>query len=200
MDDPDIIEYKEYFTEKESKPINIQDQIKTNPHITRASPLHGEEHCQLELEPFCFDYEETSNIDEQGEDLLWFGDPCYIVQDKRWDSFCYLKSEHQYKVIDKSFPCPFYVWSTAWGDGEYDLKLNGKVVAPLGVDAGMLSIIPMRLVKKWRNESGKKLGDVPPGPFSGGWALQGSFLGNMSVRRGNMSFVGTHNISILTNY
>ena len=83
--------------------------------------------------------------------------------------------------------------------------MNGKVIASLGVDAGMLSMIPMRLIKKWSNESGEKIGDVLPGYFSGGYALQGYFKGKLVVKKGNMSFDGVNgfsncNITILTDW
>jgi hypothetical protein len=109
-----------------------------------------------------------------------------------------LDSKHQVKVIDKSLPDPFYVWDTACGDGSYDLKMNGEVVASLGVDAGMLIIIPMRLIKKWRNESGESLGDIEPGYFEGGYALY-ALPGKLVVEKGNMSFDGS-DITILTDW
>ena len=155
-------------------------------------------------EPFKFDPqslefkpEETSYIDEQGSDLLWFGDPCYVVPNELWDSFCGFDSKNQVKVNYKNLPCDFFVWSTAYGDGCFDLKKNGDVVAELGVDAGMLSMIPMRLIKQWMKESGEKLGDIGPGYFEGGYALQGSFQGQLIVEKGNMSF---GDITILTDW
>ena len=114
-----------------------------------------------------------------------------------WDSFCGFDSKNQVKVNYKNLPCDFFVWSTAYGDGCFDLKKNGDVVAELGVDAGMLSMIPMRLINKWRIESGEKLGDIEPGYFGGGYALQGSFQGQLIVEKGNMSF---GDITILTDW
>ena len=120
-----------------------------------------------------------------------------------WGPFCDLwtNSKHQVKVNYKNLLCDSFVWSTAWGDGEYELKKDGEVVAELGVDAGMLSMIPMRLINKWRIESGLEIGDVEPGYFSGGYALPGSFQGELVVKGGNMSFDGSNfNITILTDF
>ena len=172
--------------------------LSQEPKPESESESESEPKPESEPEQFEFDYEKTSYIDEQGPDLLWFGDPCYVVPDDLWGHFCVLDSKHQYKVIDKGLPCPFYVWMTAWGDGEYDLKINGKVVASLGVDAGMLSMIPMRIIKKWRKESGENLGDVLEGSFSGGYASQGFFKGELVVEKGNMSFNGFEKVTILT--
>ena len=151
-----------------------------------------------EPEPFEFHSEKVSNIVE--ENGLWFGDPCYVVPVKRWDSFCGCGSGYfkdQMKVTDEGET--FYSWSTAYGDGEYDLKKDGKIVASLGVDAGLLSVVPMRLINKWSNESGFKLGDVGPGYFEGGYILPGSFQGTLIVEKGNMSFDGSSfNITIKT--
>ena len=223
--DPEFIEYERYFSEKtkkeeivkdtetpESRDQRMLDQFKALEdagfikYIPNDSPMPriGRREPEPEPEPFKFDYDslefepqETSYIDEQGSDLLWFGDPCYVVPNELWDSFCGLDSKHQVKVNYKNMPCDSFVWSTAYGDGEYELKKNGDVIASLGVDAGMLSMIPMRLINKWRIESGEKLGDVEPGYFDGGYALQGSFQGELVVKGGNMSF---GDITILTDW
>ena len=188
--DPEFMEYNKYFNEKNK----VEPEPEPEP--------------QPEPEPFKFDpqslefhYEKTSYIDEQGSDLLWFGDPCYVVPDELWGPFCDLwtNGKHQVKVNYKNLSCDSFVWSTAWGDGEYELKKDGDVIASLGVDAGMLSMIPMRLIQQWRIESGEKLGDIEPGYFEGGYALQGSFQGELVVKVGNMSFDGSgFNITILT--
>ena len=205
MDDPEFIEYNKYFNETKQR-IRKQFQDLEDAGFIRMSqsPIPRIGRREPEPEPFKFDYDslefepqETSYIDEQGSDLLWFGDPCYVVPNELWDSFCGLDSKHQVKVNYKNMPCDSFVWSTAYGDGEYELKKNGDVIASLGVDAGMLSMIPMRLINKWRIESGEKLGDVEPGYFDGGYALQGSFQGELVVKGGNMSF---GDITILTDW
>jgi len=193
--DPELIEYKRYYSEK-----NNDKKEKTVDSVKYSKPA-PKPALEPEPEPFEFHPEKVSNIFEKG--LLWFGDPCYVVPDKRWDSFCgryicYVR-DHQVKVTDEGET--FYSWSTAYGDGEYDLKKDGKIVASLGVDAGMLSVIPMRLIKKWINESGENLGDILPGYFSGGYILPDSFQGKMIVEKGNMSFDGSDfSITILTDW
>ena len=231
--DPEFIEYEKYLNEKndeknkkkeselespENRDKRIREQFQAFEdaglinYIPQGSPMPriGRRKPEPEPEPFKFDpqslefhNEKTSYIDEQGSDLLWFGDPCYVVPNDLWEPFCRLwtDSKHQVKVNYKNLPCDFFVWSTAWGDGEYELKMNGEVIASLGVDAGMLSMIPMRLINTWIIESGEKLGDVEPGYFEGGYALQGSFQGELVVKGGNMSFDGSDfNITILTDW
>lgn len=224
--DSEFIEYQKYYTEKnkkkepepetpEARDKRMRDQFQAleeagfikyippgspMPCIGRRNPEPEPERFEFDPKSLEYNYEEISQIYEQGEDLLWFGDPCYVVPDDLWDSFCSLDSEHQVKVNYKNLPCYFFVWSTAWGDGEYELKMNGEVIASLGVDTGMLSMIPMRLIKQWRNESKDSIvGDVLPGYFSGGYALQGYFNGKLVVDNGNMCFNGpTFNIIIPT--
>lgn len=61
------------------------------------------------------------------------------------------------------------------------------------------SILKIKLIKKWSNESGFKLGDIEPRYFEGGYALHGSFQGTLIVKKGNMCFNGPNfNITIQT--
>ena len=186
--DPELIEYQRYFNEKNK--VEPEPELEPEPEPFKFDPQ------SLEFNP-----EKVSKIVEK--DLLWFGDPCYVVPDELWGPFCDLwtNSKHQVKVNYKNLPCDSFVWSTAGGDGCFDLKKNGEVVATLGVDAGMLSMIPMRLINKWRIESGFEIGDVEPGYFEGGYILPGSFQGELVVKGGNMSFDGSNfNITILTDF
>lgn len=83
----------------------------------------------------------------------WIGDPCYVCKD--WDSFCttlFAIPGNEHCAYDKNgikvdtIHGSFYVAGTKHGDGCYDCKVNGKKVASLGVDAGMLSVIPFHVV------------------------------------------------------
>ncbi len=67
------------------------------------------------------------------------------------DGYCIVSADNQ--------PC--FIGHTAYGDGVYSLKYKGKNVASLGVDAGLLSLIPIELVKSWGNlEKAKRLGHI----------------------------------------
>lgn len=93
-------------------------------------------------------------------DGVWFGDPCYVVPKNQWGHFCDLMTKYEKdhelerhyigEVTDEATGLNWYCWSTAYGDGSYSLQVNGNNVASLGVDAGTLSAIPMRLIKHWQ--------------------------------------------------
>ena len=95
-------------------------------------------------------------------------DPCYLFPDGEWTDFCncikYGNDPYQPKNgncesiypqnSDSAFEMKykvqsFYVIPTAYGDGGYDLKENRKSIGILGVDAGLLSVIPFELFKTW---------------------------------------------------
>lgn len=123
----------------------------------------------------------------------WFGDPCYVFPDDEWQQLCKLMfpnhnepdfdDKYQIRVVNvNGVHC--YLFGTAYGDGSYDLKDSGEDIAELGVDAGMLSMIPIELVNakgwgetKWAGhvlklEPGKKLIGVDFGDF---------FFGTLSI-------------------
>lgn len=96
----------------------------------------------------------------------WVGDPCYVVPEQHWDVLCTNWSaydkQHQYDTDykhhyvalaqdEESGSC-FHLWSTAYGDGCYPLFVNDNQVAKLGVDAGVLSVIPMSLIEHWQKQ------------------------------------------------
>jgi hypothetical protein len=81
----------------------------------------------------------------------WIGDPCYVYPHDEWQEFCGTlfcgKIDEHIAAYGKR---QFFVTSTAYGDGCYALKRDGKKVSgELGVDAGLLSIIPKALVRLW---------------------------------------------------
>lgn len=120
------------------------------------------------------------------EDGVYFGDPCYVVPDKRkgdtsknyWlelVNMMYighketLDSRNEIRVVEID-NYKFYMWSTAFGDGGYGLKFNGKDVAGLCVDAGCLSVIPMKLINIWgTTDEAKRLGYISTGPDNYGF-------------------------------
>lgn len=142
--------------------------------------------------------------DDESELGVWFGDPCYVVPEDQWSFFCdrmfafekrneHLGRHYVAQVTDEAYGLPFYCWSTAWGDGSYQLQLNGDKVASLGVDAGLLGAIPMSLIKRWGTESeAMRLGHVLPSHVCEGKLISDG---------GDMWFEGSYNnISIPTGY
>lgn len=109
---------------------------------------------------------QDTHVKGDDQDGFWFGDPCYVVPEELWIPFCdawqaYDKRheqdedfKHHYvaETHDEETGVGFYSWSTAYGDGSYDLIVNNHVVARLGVDAGTLSAIPMKLINHWKQQ------------------------------------------------
>lgn len=99
----------------------------------------------------------------------WLGDPCYVFSDEDWQKLCSLMFEKGTADFDDSNSIRLvevdgvacFLFGTAHGDGCYALKDGRKKIADLGVDAGMLSMIPMSLVNRedWREDC-KWLGTV----------------------------------------
>lgn len=145
----------------------------------------------------------TSFVQDEETDGVWFGDPCYVVPEELWGYFCNQmfafeknnKMDRHYvaQVTEETFGQTFYCWSTAHGDGCYQLQLDDNCVARLGVDAGLLSAIPMSLIKRWGTEaSANNLGHVLPNIVC---------EGELKSDGGDMWFEGpTHTISIPTGY
>ena len=140
------------------------------------------------------------------QDGVWFGDPCYVVPDGHsheknyWgplvdmmytkEKFTHtdgneytrhtptLDERNDIRVVEIDNE-KFYMWSTAYGDGCYPLTLNHTVVSRLGVDAGCLSIVPMKLLNLWDVSitEAKRSGYVHNGP---------GLAGFLSVEEGDM--------------
>ena len=130
------------------------------------------------------------NISFEGEDQIWFGDPCYVVpgwndDSDMWSELCnkmfhpvtkqhpdsgeiYTSNELDFddknhiRVVNTHIDTPdFYMWSTSFGDGTYPLLHQGSKVAELGVDAGCLSIVPWSLIESWgKTSEANRLGHV----------------------------------------
>lgn len=97
---------------------------------------------------------------------FWIGDPCYVVPDDHWSPLCNNWQAYDEKHQDDSdythhyvarvehepTGLCFYVWNTAYGDGCYNLYVDDKQVAKLGVDAGCLSAIPVNLIEHWKEQ------------------------------------------------
>ena len=82
----------------------------------------------------------------------WIGDPCYLVADEDWDEL--LRTTGFFGLPDhsstnwddglfeyKGGTC--FAWGTSYGDGLFSLLDDQRQeVAELGVDAGLLGILP----------------------------------------------------------
>jgi len=96
----------------------------------------------------------------------WIGDPCYVFPDTHWANLCSLMfpqkgpkshlpavndwngAEVIVEVDDKEYK--FWIIGTASGDGCYSLTKNGSMISDsLGVDAGLLSVIPLNVLMAW---------------------------------------------------
>lgn len=74
----------------------------------------------------------------------WVGDPCYIYPDKQWQELCRnILNEDQ--IVYEGF----FIGSTAYGDGGYPIFCKNVQMGRLGVDAGLLSVIPLSIAQKW---------------------------------------------------
>jgi len=96
----------------------------------------------------------------------WIGDPCYVFPDTHWANLCSLMfsrpapnsniptvndedgAEVTIEIDGKKYK--FWIISTAFGDGVYTLTKDGVSINPeLGVDAGLLSVIPLNVLDAW---------------------------------------------------
>lgn len=85
----------------------------------------------------------------------WLGDPCYIYPENRWSEFCD-SLETTVEIpngIASGDNCPFitkegiFVNDTEYGDGYYPVLKNNRNIGNLGVDAGLLSLVPLKLAE-----------------------------------------------------
>jgi len=101
----------------------------------------------------------SENFPEKSELLteggFWVGDPCYILPDRDWPVFCEESFDYEENVALYDYDGEnFIAWDTKNGDGDYSLKVDNSTVKRLSVDAGMISVIPMSLVKKFGATAG----------------------------------------------
>lgn len=88
----------------------------------------------------------------------WVGDPCYVFPRDKWGNLCDTLYELDIQEINNGVifeynNIPFFVCVTAYGDGSYALMRDWETVAELGVDAGLLSVIPLGLVELWKEHT-----------------------------------------------
>lgn len=86
----------------------------------------------------------------------WVGDPCYVFSEKDWDELCNQMFPNGQQLFDDSEQVRVvlvdgnycFLFGTSFGDGVYPLRKETWEIAELGVDAGMLSMIPKKLLRK----------------------------------------------------
>lgn len=86
----------------------------------------------------------------------WIGDPCYVIGNDNDDWGLILDEVGYFGLYEsegwdnglfehKGKPC--WAHGTAYGDGSYDLiDAKGKYLGTLGVDAGLLSVVPVHVI------------------------------------------------------
>jgi hypothetical protein len=82
-------------------------------------------------------------------------DPCYVIgEDPFWANMIDWMFEghtmkHNQFFVKANEKHLLFLFNTAYGDGEYPVKKNGSEVGSCGVDAGMLSLVPMDFVEEF---------------------------------------------------
>lgn len=125
-------------------------------------------------------------------------DPCYLHPDNEWNDFCgcleYNGFEKKKGNCSSLTPADhsngiemFYkgsryiVIGTAWGDGFFELKQGRKTIAKLGVDAGLLAVIPLELAESWPEfKKNKHLGHI----------VEIKYDATLEANGGNFKFAG----------
>ena len=180
--------------------IKIKLRIYTFDHIIKKQSDNLTQNTIMEIKTYKLEEQDRYVDFRSYADGIWFGDPCYVVPDgfnhdtkNYWESLvnmmytketfthpdgtenCIrhtetLDSQNEIRVVEVDDE-KFYMWSTAFGDGCYPLTLNNKLVDKLGVDAGCLSVVPMKLINLWgiSTEEAKRLGYIHEGPGNAGW-------------------------------
>jgi hypothetical protein len=96
----------------------------------------------------------TTHFTEQNKLILPAGDyiitdPCYIFPNQEWiEEFCNQLPNNFDTVIGEYLNLQFLCFNTAHGDGSYDFEYT-NYRAEIGVDAGLISIVPLTLALQW---------------------------------------------------
>jgi hypothetical protein len=98
----------------------------------------------------------------------WIGDPCYVFSDNDWSKLCDLifpdgdatfDDSNNVRVVKVDDDYAF-LFGTFSGDGVYPARIDNVKIGSLGVDAGMLSVIPVKLLKKYNWGESKRHGII----------------------------------------
>lgn len=77
----------------------------------------------------------------------YLGDPCYVL-DSEWETVCAaLEGKDIGGPILRSDEGVAIAFSTAYGDGRYEVKKGYHTIAEVPVDAGLIGLVPVALVK-----------------------------------------------------
>ena len=90
-------------------------------------------------------------------------DPCYVLgEDPFWDDFIDFsfsgEGPHDPTSVVRSGGRAAFIFDTAHGDGVYPVRKDGVPVERVGVDAGLLSLIPVEMLEE--NDAMKYVGDL----------------------------------------
>ena len=90
----------------------------------------------------------------------YIGDPCYVIDDDKWSDFCDILfkgngGSRNDEVTDFEGH-PMFASGTAYGDGSYE----GSDGVVYGVDAGLIGIVPVALIKKRGISEARRLGSI----------------------------------------
>lgn len=74
---------------------------------------------------------------------IWIGDPCYVIPDKEWLTFLDVlwSASDEDGVVINTPKGNFFVWGTAYGDGEYPVERSSENIGSCGVDSGLLCVM-----------------------------------------------------------
>ena len=83
----------------------------------------------------------------------YIGDPCYVIDEDRWSDFvdASFGSDQKGIAVTEFDGHPMYAHGTAYGDGCY----LGSDGVRYGVDAGMLSVVPLALCLRYEEDEMK---------------------------------------------
>jgi hypothetical protein len=89
---------------------------------------------------------------------FYVGDACYVVEGDEWDSLM----EQVFGDGDEAdySKAPFFMATTAWGDGCFPLFEGDTEIGALCVDSGTLSAIPLSSLPKVDEDRMDRLGHI----------------------------------------
>ena len=101
------------------------------------------------ISPKQFNFHQDTKQFKAGEYLIV--DPCYVIGgDPFWGEFCnycFPDGEKRDPISVTIGKHEIVCWGTAYGDGCYPVT-DGERSGEAGVDAGMLSVVPMEFIKE----------------------------------------------------